>query len=281
LEPRLAEFGITQRHDAVDKRAARADIAIHMPGRNYIGFADVTIVHPTLGVNTTADYLLAAETKKHKRYELNYHVAPLQILPLAFSTLGIWSKETITNIELVLRQAAGKDNDKYNRLLMRVRFRVAIAIAKGEGAILNWLRYKNRMPLQTAGVAVPPETTEEQSEEEIQLDPTEGYKEKYDENEDSLVSEESAVEEDNEPAEPEEAEGNTRHGAELSADQVLGLHSDEESSQGAVSPSDDDSESSEAEEEGPAEGRSRRRRVVTAIYKQHLQSRSKERKRGR
>lgn len=301
LEPRLGEFGIAQRHDAVDKRAARADIAISMPGRNWIGFADVTIVHPNLGVNSTADYLKAAEIRKHKRYEPNYHVSPLQILPLAFSTLGVWSKEAIENVQTVLRVAAGNDNDKFNRLFSRLRFRVAIAIAKGEGAILNWLRYKNRMPVQTVGVAAAPETAEEQADE-IRQCPAEGFLERYDVVEEPLVNNESAeeedeafesaVEEDEASAEVEESEGDSDaddgHSAEVSADEVLGSSSsdEEESSQGADSPSADEDESAVAEEEEPSvveteqPGRRRSTRVpvLTSIYQQHLQQRGQERK---
>jgi hypothetical protein len=186
VEPRLAEFNIPQKHTAVDKRAARGDIAVVAAGQNKLWIGDVTVVHPTPGMHDPKEYLEAAEERKFARYLPNYHLAKEQVVPLAFTTLGAWSNEARNFLELTYRALACGDNDKFNAAYNRLRYRLAITIAKGEGSILNWLSYKNQMPQSVdhfpttdAVLAALPEAAT--------YDPFEGFQEHYDDDSESVV----------------------------------------------------------------------------------------------
>jgi hypothetical protein len=119
----------------VDKRAARGDIAVVAAGQNKLWIGDVTVVHPTPGMHDPKEYLEAAEERKFARYLPNYHLAKEQVVPLAFTTLGAWSNEARNFLELTYRALACGDNDKFNAAYNRLRYRLAITIAKGEGSV--------------------------------------------------------------------------------------------------------------------------------------------------
>ena len=105
---------------------------------------------------------------------------------MAFTTLGAWSNEARNFLELTYRALACGDNDKFNAAYNRLRYRLAITIAKGEGSILNWLSYKNQMPQSVdhfpttdAVLAALPEAAT--------YDPFEGFQEHYDDDSESVV----------------------------------------------------------------------------------------------
>jgi hypothetical protein len=49
-------------------------------------------------------------------------------------------------MQFIFREIAAGDEARFNKLYTRFRYRMAIVLAFGEGRILNWLSWKNRMP---------------------------------------------------------------------------------------------------------------------------------------
>jgi len=93
---------------------------------------------------TSSDARTKKEKLKRERYMPNYHLLEAQVVPLVFTTTGAWSEKTVEFLQPAVKKIARGDEMLFNRLWRTLRYRIAIAIAKGEGTILNWLRWKNQ-----------------------------------------------------------------------------------------------------------------------------------------
>ncbi len=209
----------------MDKRAARGDIAVVAAGQNKLWIGDVTVVHPTPGMHDPKVYLEAAEERKFNRYLPNYHLAKEQVVPLAFTTLGAWSNEARNFLELTYRALACGDNNKFSAAYNRLRYRLAITVAKGEGSILkNWLSYKNQMP-QSVDHSPSTDAILAALPEAATYDPFEGFQDHYDDSELDVVSSVLSPLSEEEDAD-EEAFYSAREGSSSSATSSVDDESD-------------------------------------------------------
>jgi hypothetical protein len=118
---------------------ARADVVIFDEARRFHHFLDVTIVHPTPGDGTALPDvdLRKAHEGKLRKYKENHDVNVALIVPLAFETTGGRLPETDDFLQCLVRSIAGGDDKLRNKLWNMLNYRLAAAVAKGEGNILN------------------------------------------------------------------------------------------------------------------------------------------------
>ena len=100
--------------------------------------------------NPVSSHLAEAFTKKMERYVGNYVIPPGHVIPLVFDTFGAWHPKTEEYLRVLISSVAGDDEALRNSLWCTLRYRVASAIARGEGEVLLRLNYLNRK----TGVAV-------------------------------------------------------------------------------------------------------------------------------
>jgi hypothetical protein len=235
-EQLLENYDVKKKVDAPDQRSTRCDIVVvDDKSYNYNSYIDVIVIHPVpksgTQSNPMAD-LQEAERQKYDRYLKNWHLAKPQVVPLAFETTGAWSERTVEFLQSVIKSIAGEDNALFNKLWRLLRNWISITLAKGEGAILNWLKRSNHVPgdyVATNSSASAPE----------ELDP------------DDDSSSEAEADEARAASSEEDERSNDSDPSEAEADEVQSLKSDEDLFQSA---NEDEQSESADEEQAESEG---------------------------
>lgn len=249
VEPRLTDFGVLQKVEAVNPRSARADVAIDFRNHQWITFIDVTVIHPKPEAGKAPrDAIAAAHERKLDRYLPNYHLNPGQLQPMVFTTLGGWSEETRDFFQPILRRISGGDDQLFGKLWGLLRYRLACAIARAEGHLLNWLRRRNHVP----GENPQPPSDEFHSEEDDPLDGEYFLGTEPNEEHDDLDDWEAEYQE-NVEEQTASSKSSLSDDSEMSASSSLQEEEDDHST-GAVECSEDDDESSSQEEPTAADG---------------------------
>ena len=113
---------------------------------NYCVFADICVVHPKIDASVPAEPLkaaIAAEKAKFKRYCDNYQVQEAQIKSLVFETFGGWTEGTYEYLYNVVKGIAGTNDQLFTKLWRKLRNRIGVTLARGEGELLSRLNALN------------------------------------------------------------------------------------------------------------------------------------------
>ena len=104
-------------------------------------------MHPNVTDKDTARKKLrtayAAEELKFKRYCGNYHVQKAQIKPLVFETFGGWTENIYEYLYNVVKGIAGADDYLFTKLWRKLRNRIGVTLARGEGELILRLNALN------------------------------------------------------------------------------------------------------------------------------------------
>jgi hypothetical protein len=146
VEPVLKEHGVRQKPGAPDTTDARADIMLFLPSHGWQYWLDVTLTHPKpYGPGIEAD-IEAAEKRKYDRYLNNFELSKSQVIPLVFTFMGGWSKQTEEFMRLIFMKMAQGKEEVFNKMYTRFRYQVSMVIAKSLGAMLNRQTWSNYVP---------------------------------------------------------------------------------------------------------------------------------------
>jgi hypothetical protein len=157
-EAPLEDLGFVQRPDPRIAAQARCDVALENEDTGMVDCLDVTVTHPdfrdvpsdlSLDANGApkkeiSAHLQMARARKMDRYCGSYEIPASQVVPLVFDTFGAWDPGTVDFLHSSIRAVAGDDDVTFSRLWMRLRYRVASALARGTAEVLLRLNYLNR-----------------------------------------------------------------------------------------------------------------------------------------
>jgi hypothetical protein len=160
-EPSLEEMGYPKLTDARDAQARRGDIALRNQDNGVVDIIDVTVIHPKFDQNLPNELshisnapqifsgqLEEAYEKKMNIYVKNYNVPKDNVIPFVMNSLGDIHPKSWDWLKTVIRGCAGEDDALYNKLLTKLKYRLATAQARGEAAILERLnRLNNYSPV--------------------------------------------------------------------------------------------------------------------------------------
>jgi len=155
-EADLDSHGFKMRKDAVNEHDTRADLLVHIPETGTTFILDVTVLQPKPFRGRSE--IEAAEKKKFDRYLKNWHADESQVIPLVFTCVGGWSDGTVDFLKKMFGKIANGNEELYNKLFTRFRYRVATIVAKWVGRMLLEMNKQNRVP------GMPEESSDEEEE---------------------------------------------------------------------------------------------------------------------
>jgi hypothetical protein len=107
---------------------------------------DVTLTHPKpYGPGIEAD-IEAAEKRKYDRYLNNFELSKSQVIPLVFTFMGGWSKQTEEFMRLIFMKMAQGKEEVFNKMYTRFRYQVSMVIVYAKSP---WERcWSNYVPVE-------------------------------------------------------------------------------------------------------------------------------------
>jgi hypothetical protein len=108
---------------------------------------DVQVTHPDRTDPACSQApLVAAEhnwrAKQHK-YVTSYNIDVTTIQPLVFEVYGGWAQGTYEFLHIVVQAISGGDDKIFASLWQDLRDRIAVTLATGQAAVINYFNFKN------------------------------------------------------------------------------------------------------------------------------------------
>jgi hypothetical protein len=124
-----------------------------------VTITDVRVTHPDRNdPRNSASPLAAAERnwrEKQLKYVNNYDISTTAIQPLVFEVYGGWAQGTFEYLRTLIRSIAGGDDKLFAVLWQDLRDRVAVSLATGQAAVIDFFNFKNSLAPWTAQTSPP------------------------------------------------------------------------------------------------------------------------------
>jgi len=83
------------------------------------------------------------EGEKKDKYTSNYSISASAIQPLVFEVYGGWATGTYEYLRVLVHSIAGGDDKLFASLWQDLRDRVAVTLATGQAAVIDYFNFKN------------------------------------------------------------------------------------------------------------------------------------------